>query len=343
MKRSKKHQSKKSIKLICAVIVLLLIIGALFVVEALHPGAIPFLSDIFVKDTPPSDNNGVSGGNNTVPAYIDIKSSLKIYFIDVGQGDSILLRFPDGVDVLVDAGSGTSESASRTSDYLSALSKTGLNDIEYLIATHPDSDHINMLDDVLVAYEVENIYYNGYIHSSKAFESFAKAAGDEQYGGGKDTPVTLFDGDGDVYTLLDTMYKLTVYAPGYERFGDTNAMSPIIVVEYEGKKIVLTGDAETETEEWFISTYGEDGFDADILKVGHHGSDTSSSQAFLDYINCEYAVISAAGNKYGHPHTETLTKLSAKNCSVYRTDISGTITVYIDGDGDMAFIKEKGH
>lgn len=339
MKKNKKHISKKSKRTVYIVVIFVVVVAALFIVETLRPGTIPILSKILADD-PPTDNVK-DIADNVVPSYIDIATSLAVYFIDVGQGDSILLRFAGGVDVLIDAGSGANAGAARVADYLDALSATGLDNIEYLIATHPDSDHINMLDDVLDAYEVQNIYYNGNIHDTKTFESFAKAAQEEMHEGA-DANITLFDEDGDIYKLLQGDYSLTLYAPGYQRFTDANSMSPIIIVEYGGRKIVLTGDAEAETEKWFVEIMGEGSFDADILKVGHHGSESSTSDIFLDFITCEYAVISVGeGNTYGHPHNETLYKLAADGYSVYRTDISGTVVAYIDTDGDIAFVVEK--
>lgn len=334
-KSNQKTAHNKQILFIAAL--LLVAVLALLAVEYFSPGSVPFLSGVFST----TDNDG--GDKPSGTEAIDIPNALIVYFIDVGQGDSVLLRFPDGTDFLIDAGNGSSASRAEIEDYLARLTATGLDDIEYMIATHPDSDHINMLDDVLAAYEVNHIYYNGDAGDTVTFEKFDKAAKEETYGGGTAATLTLFDGDGDIYIIETESYKVTIYAPGYGRFGShTNAMSPVIVAEYGGRKLVLSGDAEESTEEWFIEATGLAYLDCDIYKAGHHGSRTSSSAVFLDYIMCEYAVIScAAGNSYGHPHQETLQKLEARAYQIYRTDINGTVTAYIDADGDIAIVTEK--
>lgn len=322
--------------LLILVIAVVITAGILLAVEYAKPGTFPFISWVFE-----SEDEGEPADLSPAPGDIDIGQSLIVYFLDVGQGDSILLRFPDGTDILIDAGSGTSASKEIITAYLGLLSQTGLDDIEYMIATHPDSDHINMLDDALSEYEVEKIYYNGYIHNTQTFRKFADAAAAETYGDGNQAELIIFDEDGDIYTISGENYLITIYAPGYQRFSDANSMSPIIVVEYGGKRLILTGDAEEETEEWFMEIIGEP-LDCDILKAGHHGSRTSSSAGFLDFITCEYAVISAGeGNTYNHPHPETLTKYSERNYTIYRTDLNGTIICYIDLDGDMEFVTSK--
>lgn len=336
MGKTKTRKNKKLLRLsIVILLFIIFVVIVLFYVEYLSPGKFSFLKGIF-DETPVVSE---------IPDYIDAEHALRIYFIDVGQGDSILLRFPCGTDFLIDAGSGTNAGATRISSYLAALDATGLDDLEYMIATHPDSDHINMLDDVLETYEVHNIYYNDYMHTSATFEKFLEAAETETYGENEQAALTLFDEDGDQWNILGVSgecYSVKIYAPGYGRFENNNAMSPFIIAEYGGRKVMLTGDAEACSEQWFLQTFGQNSLDCDILKVAHHGSDTSSSAEFLNFVTCEYAVISVGeNNAYGHPDDETLTKLYERNYSVYRTDLDGTIICYIDREGDVAFVTEK--
>lgn len=345
-KKAKVKQILHKKQIFLLIFVIFMIVFALAAIEYLRPGSIPFLSWIFVNETKnPVDTSGLEEGKATaVPEAINIADALRAYFIDVGQGDSILLRFPDGTDFLIDGGNGSSASQAEIQNYLARLAATGLDDIEYMIATHPDSDHINMLDDVLKAYEVNAIYYNGFIGTSATFCRFDEAAKSETYGS-EDTSAAIqyFDGDGDIYIIENGSCRVTIYAPGYERFGSNmNAMSPVIIAEYGGRKLILTGDAETITEAWFISVTGVAAMDCDVYKAGHHGSRSSSSETFLDFITCEYAIVSCgADNTYGHPHQETIQKLEARSCRIYRTDLNGTITVYIDAEGDMAVIPER--
>jgi|AGTN01.2.fsa_nt_gi Predicted hydrolase (metallo-beta-lactamase superfamily) len=323
-KKSIKGKKKVNNKKISAAgaIILIIIIGAF---------AALYFSGVIDLNLPEDNRLG-----NDIPAGTS-EGDLLVYFLDVGQGDSIVLRFPDGVDMIIDAGNGTSASQAEISDYLSRLAALNIDKFDYMLATHFDSDHINMLDDVLVAYEVDNIYYNDYDGGSATYNKFI------QFSEAEGANITEFDSDGDAYTIDGQGYTVTIYAPGYGRFTDENSMSPITVVTFAGRRVILTGDAEAETEEWFLTeVLGGGGFDSDVLKVGHHGSATSSSAAFLDVIDCEYAVISCgAGNSYGHPKQATLDKLSARNTTVYRTDLQGTVTLTIDAEGNISFTTEK--
>lgn len=283
-------------------------------------------------------NPSVLGGSSAVNLPTELQNiGLEVHFIDIGQGDSIVIRLPDGKDVLIDAGSSTASGAAAVQEYLSYLSLINIDSFDYLIATHYDADHINMLDDVLSAYEVKNIYCNGSTHDSATYTKFAEACQNET-----GAVITYFDEDGDVYTLTGEGYSLDIYAPGFTRFTDANSMSPIVILEYAGRRVVLTGDAEEETESWFMTKTGLSSLDCDVIKLGHHGSDTSNSQAFLNFIAAEYAVVSVGEtNSYNHPDPMVMNRLYNAGIVTYRTNRQGTIVLYVDGDGDFAFGVER--
>ena len=142
-------------------------------------------------------------------------------------------------------------------------------------------------------------------------------------------------------------YKLTVYSSGNDGFKGArtkeNSMSIMCLLEYGGRKVLFTGDAEVETEKWFIQKTGNDpNFDIDVLKVAHHGSSSSSCEEFLDYIHAEYGVISSGkDNAYGHPTKVVTDRLNARNMTTYNTQDCGTIDLYVDAEGDFCFVTAK--
>ncbi|MBO5776064.1 MAG: hypothetical protein J6R35_01680 [Clostridia bacterium] len=270
----------------------------------------------------------------------------QIHFINVYQGDGILVRFSDGTDILIDGGSTTSGLETTRENFVQYLFDAGITStIDYLIITHPDTDHYNMLTAVMESFVIENVIYNN-VNKNQTYSNFIARIGEEVSGAHK-MPI---DADGDNYQINGTGYAIDIYAPGYDRFNnadtsydaeESNGMSPIIVLTTGGTKVLLTGDATEETEAWFIDTFGTT-LDVDILKVGHHGSNTSSSEAFLDFINAEYAVISCDdGKAYEHPSATIMNRLFNEGMVTYRTNRHGDIVLSIDEDGDFAFEVEN--
>ena len=273
----------------------------------------------------------------------------QVHFINVLQGDAILVQLNDGTDVLIDGGStstGLAEIRTDFVDYLKGANLTGA--IDYMIVTHPDTDHYNMLTAVMDEFVVENVIYNN-CTKNQTYNEFIARVGEEVNG----THNVKIDADGEIYNdiIVGANYNFDIYAPGYDRFQDENAdydayesngMSPIITLEVQGKKMIFTGDATYETEEWFISTIGSTTLDYDILKVGHHGSDSSTTQAFLDKINVEYAIISSDdGTKHGHPTPIVMNRLFDEGIVTYLTHRQGNIVLSVDQNGNFAFEVEN--
>ena len=258
---------------------------------------------------------------STPAASTDSDGYLRVHFIDVGQGDSILIQAGDRA-MLVDAG--TNESGSIVTGYLCSLNITKL---DYLIGTHPHEDHIGGLDDVIRSFEIGTVIMPDVSHTTQTWEDVLDALLE------KDLTVTV-PHPGDVYSIGDASF--TILSPTEDiagqaaESGDLNNLSVGIRLVYGSSAFVLCGDAESDSEEAMV----ESGLPlkADVLKAGHHGSSTSTSDAFLAAVDPDYAVISCGrDNSYGHPHQETLDRLNAAGVTVFRTDEQGTVIAVSDG------------
>ena len=253
----------------------------------------------------------VGGGNN---ADDNAESSLRVSFIDVGQGDSEFIELPNGETLLIDAG--TNETGADVVNYIESL---GYSSIDYVVGTHPHEDHIGGLDDVIRTFDVESVYMPKVTADTKTFEDVLDAV--DEKGLTINTAkagVTLVDGDGLSVKML---------APVLDEYDNTNDYSAVIKVVYGDTSFLFTGDAEEYAESLIT-----DDVSADVLKVGHHGSSTSTGEAFLERVSPSYAVISCGlGNSYGHPHIETMEKLGSLGIPVFRTDEMGTVVSTSDG------------
>jgi len=225
-----------------------------------------------------------------------------IYFIDVGQGDATLVVSNDGHSLLVDGG----RSKTRIRDRLSAL---GIQDIDAIAATHPDADHIAGLTEVLAMYKVENVYLNGGQSSTATHADFLDAV--EQEGAIVSTLQM-----NDTFNLGDMVIKVL---HAYQLTGDSNVDSLVLQLGCGDVQVLLTGDSEIESEQSMLSENVLQ--DIDLLKVGHHGSRSSTSQAFLDVVQPEVGVISAGfDSQYGHPHVEVVNRLNLEGVQIFETD-----------------------
>lgn len=343
-------------------IVLIIVVAAVI----LYFAAPDVFDDILGAILPDRNDNT---GNNTVLVRGD--GELQIHFMDVGQGDGILILFPDGRDMLIDCANYNNSSTVRGEilDYMDDYVTDG--QLDYLMLTHCDSDHVYFMDEVLEEYQVDNVFMPNVLatHDKVAeadipqerlalftdedtvdtacYADFFIAALTEP-----DCTVTLnVDADEDSNSVVITdgerqsdgtydgaTYMLTFYCPTAEYYAESdlssaeekNAISPIGVLEYNGFRIVLTGDSNEINEPTFVDRIGGQ-LDCDVLKVGHHGSETSSTEEFLDAIDCEYAVIScnAAGNTFHHPRQTTLDRFIERDMTVYRTDNNGNIVLTV--------------
>ncbi|MCB2310571.1 MBL fold metallo-hydrolase [Clostridium tagluense] len=271
-----------------------------------------------------------SAGNNTMSVSSDklqistnkqqgIKSdengNLIVHFINVGQADSILIQ-QGSKYMLIDAGN--NGDGKLVKNY---LLKQGVKSLDYVIGTHPHEDHIGGLDYIINDFKIGKIYLPKVTSTTKAFGDVIVAIKNKGMKVSEPKPGETFN--------LGTA-KCTILAPNNSKYKDLNNYSVVVKLEFGSNSFLLTGDAEDISEGEILAK----GFNikADLLKVGHHGSRSSTTDKFLNKVNPKYAVISSeTGNDYGHPHKETMDKLKNKNISVYRTDELGTIIATSNG------------
>jgi competence protein ComEC len=247
----------------------------------------------------------------------DNEGKLSVYFLDVGQGDSTLFVV-DGKTILIDAGE-----ADMGDRVVSDLRKLGVTRIDLLVATHPHSDHIGGMQKVLAAFSVGQVLDAGLPHPSPIYEHFLETIDR------KNIPYRVAE-QGQTIDV-DTALRVFVLSPPAQHIGDDlNSNSLVLRISYGTIDFLMTGDLGGEGEDGLIrSGYT---LDAEILKVGHHGSASSTSPAFLERVRPEMGVIFVGeDNPYGHPHQETLDLLKESGVTVYRTDRDGTVVVRTDG------------
>lgn len=245
-----------------------------------------------------------------------INEKVSVHFIDVGQGDCELVELPDNKYMLIDAGDNGAEDA-----VLSYLDKEGVKKIDYLVATHPHADHIGGMEEVIKKYDIGEIYMPKKESTSMTFEKMIDAIDK------KNLSIHIAEAGKNIFDYSDVRADFLAPQKDYD---DLNNVSAVVKLKCEDKSFLFMGDAESRAELDILSG-GED-VSCNVLKVGHHGSTTSSSEQFLEKARPEYAVISCGkGNKYGHPHKETLDKLKQIHANVLRTDEMGTIIIKTDG------------
>lgn len=254
----------------------------------------------------------VSTGHTTSLAAAPDK--MEVHFIDVGQGDSTLITCGEH-SMLIDAGDDSKGTAIQN-----YLKKQGIEKLDYLVLTHPDSDHIGGAPVIITKFEIKKVFVSNYEKDNKSYQKLIQALDDKRL---KYTTPRV----GAKFNLGTA--TITILAPNKE-YDNPNDASLALVIQNGDNKCIFTGDAGEKAEQDIL----DNGLDisADIYHVGHHGSKTSSSKEFLKAIAPKYAVISCAeGNSYGHPHAETLDNLRSSGVKVYRTDEAGSIVVTADG------------
>ncbi len=289
---------------------------------------------------------------------------LQVHMLDIGQGDSILIISPEGKTVLVDAGD-----TGRGKLILEALNRYNVKQLDYFIATHAHADHIGGADEVINATKVLNVIDSGVVPPSRSSnENGNKNAKARTSGRSTELPTTKSYLDFlEAVKKNDSHYEkavpgqkydlgggaiLTVLAPIEPFFtkdqlrsggNEPNANSVVVRLDYGEFSMLLTGDAEAQTEERMMNKGAQ--LEAKVLKVGHHGSKYATSENFLKSVRPEIALISdAENNRYGHPSQAALDRLKAAGVKLYRTDLSGEISITTTGktqDGKLYEIKTQ--
>lgn len=258
--------------------------------------------------------------------YKTIDGNLEIHFIYVGQGDSILIK-KNNITTIIDAGPSI-----NSKELVKYLKKQNINRINNLILTHPHEDHYGGMNDILSQFKVDNFFspkvtvddedYKYLLYNLKLHNLDIKII---------KSGISINIGDDCISKFL---------APANTDYDNLNNYSAVLKIQYINNNFILCGDCETEEENEILENYKN--IKSDVIKLGHHGSKTASSENFLNAISPHIAVISAGvRNKFDHPHKETLDKLIKHNISLYRTDINKTIILNSDGKKICISTEEK--
>lgn len=244
---------------------------------------------------------------------------LRIVFLDVGQGDSILIQTPLGKNILVDTGP-TNNLDQKISKYIGTTNRT----IDVLLLTHPDLDHVGGSVNILKRYSLKFFVHSGLLAGSTVYEVIAHEVSERSI---PNQELTLGD-----YFVIEPGLFLYVYSPSIEETSfDANEHSLVLKLVYYNTSVLLMGDA-SKTKEFELAEVFKEGLKSDILKVGHHGSQTSTSLNFLEYVRPAYGIISAGcDNRYGHPHADVLSNLFQFGVRILDTCLYGDIVFESNG------------
>ncbi|WP_419959705.1 MBL fold metallo-hydrolase [Psychrobacillus sp. BM2] len=253
--------------------------------------------------------------SNTSQTPAEARKEMKVHFLDVGQGDSIFIQSPNGKNLLVD---GSTKQAGK--DVVDYLRKQGVEKLDYVVATHPDADHIGGLISVLNSISIKHFVDSGKVHTSQTYEEMLQLILD------KDIPF-IVPNVGDNISLDDEL-DIKVLNVGAES-DDNNEASIVLKITYGEISFLLMGDADTVVEKEILERVN---VEATVLKAGHHGSDTSSSEEFVEAVNPKVTILSyGKDNSYGHPDAEVMSRLEQIKTQIYGTAEVGNIVVETDG------------
>jgi len=265
---------------------------------------------------------------------INFEDGLKLDVIDVNQGDAIFVELPDGKTMLIDSGDKKESDTKKFKKYIEDTFKGKDKVLDYCILTHPHSDHVGNMDfvfdffEVKIAYrpfvfspEVEDVIDGAQTVTTRIYKTYVEKLLSE----GCEIKI---NSAGE--KIIGDNYTITFYSPNKTNYSNLNNFSPIIVLEYSGERICLTGDAEKLAESEVTGIIPT----CQVLKAGHHGSETASSLEFLNVLKPKYVLVSCGeGNKYNHPHTEFLKRIADAGVEhIFRTDEMGTISMFINDE-----------
>lgn len=261
--------------------------------------------------------NLIKGDNAVTENTLSAADSdnLKVYFLDVGQGDSIFVMLPNGKNMLIDAGE-----KKNGGEIASFIKEKGVSKIDFLVATHPHADHIGGMAEIAENFELDKIYMPKASANTKTFEKLLLTI--------KEKGKTVTAAKAGVSVLSEDGLDIHFVAPNSDKYDDLNDYSAVIKLTYGKSSFLFTGDAEKLSEKEISAD-----IKCDVLKVAHHGSNSSSSEDFIMRASPKYAVISCgANNEYGHPHDEVTSLLEKSGIEIFRTDRQGTIEAISDGE-----------
>ena len=240
--------------------------------------------------------------------------TLRVNYIDVGQGDSIFIQLPNKETMLIDAGE-----AYEVDNVINYLNNLGITKIDYAVGTHPHTDHIGGLEEVINTFDIGSIYMPRASSTSKTYEDLLTTISNKG--------LKIKTAKSGVVVLDDDNLKLEFIAPNSDSYSELNNYSAVLKLTYLDNTFLFMGDAETLSEDEI--TYD---VDADVIKVGHHGSDSSSGIEFVKKVSPEYAIIMVGeGNSYNHPYQSIIDRYENVGAKVLRTDLDGNIVCDSDG------------
>lgn len=277
----------KKVRIVCLIILCLLVVGC---------------SSPFVETDNKASASTFSG------------DTLRVNYIDVGQGDSIFIELPNKETMLIDAGE-----AYEADNVINYIKNLGISKIDYIVGTHPHTDHIGGLEEVINTFDVGSIYMPKATSTSKTYLDLLTTISDKG--------LSVKTAKSGVVVLDENDLKLEFIAPNSDSYSELNNYSAVLKLTYLDNTFLFMGDAETLSEDEVTCDV-----DADVIKVGHHGSDSSSSLEFVKKASPEYAIIMVGeGNSYNHPYQSIIDRYLGVGAKVLRTDLDGNIVCDSDG------------
>lgn len=262
------------------------------------------IKNLFNQNNNQNQNDYINTNNNL----------LKVHYLDVGQGDSIFIELPNNETMLIDAAE-----SYQSENIINYLKNLNYQKIDYVIGTHPHTDHIGGLKDIINTFEIGKIYMPKVVSTTKTYESLLMAI--------KDKNLKINTAKAGTSIIDTDALKINILAPNSETYTELNNYSVVTKITYGTTKFLFMGDAEKLSENEI-----KENVTADVIKIGHHGSNTSSSIDFIKKVNAKYGIISVSlNNKYNLPKEETITNWENSGTKIYLTSINGTIRTSSDG------------
>ena len=262
------------------------------------------IKNLFNQNNNQNQNNNINTNNDL----------LKVHYLDVGQGDSIFIELPNNETMLIDAAE-----SYQSENIINYLKNLNYQKIDYVIGTHPHTDHIGGLKDIINTFEIGKIYMPKVVSTTKTYESLLMAI--------KDKNLKINTAKAGTSIIDTDALKINILAPNNSTYTELNNYSVVTKITYGTTKFLFMGDAEKLSENEIKENVA-----ADVIKIGHHGSNTSSSIDFIRKVNAKYGIISVGlNNKYNLPKEETITNWENSGTKIYLTSINGTIRAISDG------------
>lgn len=253
-------------------------------------------------------------GDYSFSSDVEVNGKFIASFIDVGQGDSIFLEFPNGKNMLIDAGENYESETVQ-----SFINSKGYFSLDYVVGTHPHTDHIGGLESIIRRYEIGEIYLPKVVHTSKTYENLLTTINELGY--------KVNSAISGMEIINEKGLEVKILSPKNSNYSELNNYSVVIKIVFGNTSFLFMGDAETVVEDEIL-----DEVNADVVKVGHHGSDTSSSEEFVKSVNAKYAVImSGIDNQYDLPDKTIVDRWKSNGAEVYNTSENGNVIITSDG------------